>query len=101
MSANGDIAMKVRTAKDLGYLIKDRRRLLGLGQQDLARRIGVRRQWVINIEKGKRTAEVGLILKALATLGVDLDASVQRPAQSRTARDAADIDAVLRAAKRS
>ena len=64
--------MLIRTARDLGAVIRDHRRRLGLGQQTLADRIGVSRQWVVEVEKGKPRAEVGLILRALDALGVTL-----------------------------
>ncbi len=91
--------MTIRTPRDLGLIIRDRRHTKGLGQEELARRIGVRRQWVINIEKGKPTAEVGLILKALVTLGLALDVS-EGQARSKAAKGQADIDAVIKAALR-
>ncbi len=47
-------------------------RLSGFGQQELAARIGANRRWVIDVEKGKPRAEVGMILRALDALGVEL-----------------------------
>lgn len=91
--------MTIRTARDLGLLIRDRRRTLGLGQDELARRIGVRRQWVIYVEKGKPTAEVGLILKALLTLGLGLDVHSDPNLRAKVARSHVDINAVIKAAR--
>jgi HTH-type transcriptional regulator/antitoxin HipB len=71
--------MNIRTATDLGLVLKEQRRKLGLSQRQVADRIGVSRQWLVDIEKGKPRAEVGLILKAAATLGLQL-----------TSRDAKD-----------
>lgn len=62
--------MWVRSARDLGLLIKDRRRKLRLSQAALAERIGASRHWVMDVEAGKKTAEVGLVLDALAALGM-------------------------------
>jgi HTH-type transcriptional regulator / antitoxin HipB len=92
--------MAIRTPRELGLIIRDRRHTLGLGQEELARRIGVSRQWVINIEKGKPTAEVGLILKALVTLGFTLDVHSEGLARSKPEQGQADIDAVIKAALR-
>lgn len=64
--------MLIRTPSDLGTAIRGRRRALGLGQADLAERIGVARQWVVKIEAGKSTSEIGLVLRALAALGLEL-----------------------------
>lgn len=65
--------MVVRTAGDLGKLIRARRRQLGLGQQDLADRVGVSRLWIVEFERGKPRAEVGLVLRTLTALGLELD----------------------------
>jgi HTH-type transcriptional regulator/antitoxin HipB len=92
--------MTIRTPRELGLVIRDQRRTQGLGQEELARRIGVRRQWVINIEKGKPTAEVGLILKAFVALGLTLDVRAADRARSGPVKGQADIDAVIKAAVR-
>ena len=62
--------MQVRNARDLGLLIKDRRRSLSLSQADVANRIGASRHWVIGVEAGKPTVELGLVLSALSALGL-------------------------------
>ncbi|MGH7298057.1 MAG: helix-turn-helix domain-containing protein, partial [Polyangiaceae bacterium] len=62
----------VRTPTDLGALIRDRRRRLGLDQRALAERVGVSRQWIIEAEQGKPGAAVGLVLRTLQALGVTL-----------------------------
>jgi HTH-type transcriptional regulator/antitoxin HipB len=62
----------VRNAIDIGLVIRERRRKLGLDQGELARRIKVSRQWVVEVEKGKPRAEIGLVLRALDALGLGL-----------------------------
>lgn len=64
--------MRIRTPADLGALIRGRRTDLGLDQKSLAATVGVSRQWVVEVEKGKSRAEVGLILRTLEALGVNL-----------------------------
>ena len=78
--------MRIKTARDLGHLFRDRRRLLGLGQQELASRVGVSRQWIVGIEKGKSRAEVGLLLRTAAALGIVLLAEIDQPADTRSKR---------------
>jgi len=73
--------MHVRTASAIGAAIRSRRRELKLDQAQLARKIGATRQWLIAIEKGKDTAEIGMVLRALAALGLDLD---MQPSNTRT-----------------
>ena len=53
--------------------MRDARLRQGLTQAELAGRIGTSRQWVISFERGKPVAEVGIVLKALAALGVVVD----------------------------
>ncbi len=85
--------MFIRTPGDLGAIIRERRRELGLGQAQLAGRIGVSRQWVIGVERGRARAELGLVLRALDSLGVCLNASAEA-GQARSGA-APDIDAII------
>jgi HTH-type transcriptional regulator/antitoxin HipB len=57
---------------DFGSAIRDRRRRLKLGQDELAARVGVSRKWIIDVEKGKPRAEIGLVLRTLDALGLHL-----------------------------
>lgn len=61
-----------RTPSDVGNIIRARRKRLGWDQARLAHEIGVSRQWVVDIEKGKPRAELQLILRALQALGLEL-----------------------------
>ena len=89
--------MRIRTTTDLGLVIRDRRRKLGLDQRVLADRVGVSRQWIVEIEKGKPRAEVGLLLRTLETLGLDLmvDARDTSTLESTVPVVDIDIDAVI------
>ncbi|AKK62533.1 helix-turn-helix transcriptional regulator [Xanthomonas oryzae pv. oryzicola] len=62
----------VRTPSDVGNIIRARRKRLGWDQARLAHEIGVSRQWIVDIEKGKPRAELQLILRALQALGLEL-----------------------------
>ena len=64
--------MHLRTPSDLGATIREQRRRLNLDQSDLAKQVGVSRKWIIDVEKGKARAEVGLILRTLDVLGLRL-----------------------------
>jgi HTH-type transcriptional regulator / antitoxin HipB len=64
--------MKIEKVRDVGRLIRARRDELGWSQSDLAERIESTRRWVSEIEHGKSTAEVGLVLAALAALGLEV-----------------------------
>ncbi|MBI4699873.1 MAG: type II toxin-antitoxin system Y4mF family antitoxin [Deltaproteobacteria bacterium] len=93
--------MVVRTPTDVGLLIRDRRRRLGLRQNDLARTVGVSRQWIVEVERGRPRAELGLVLRTLAALGIDLLVSTgEQQRDTAPAPDAAiDLDAVIAAAR--
>ncbi|ESW84967.1 MULTISPECIES: helix-turn-helix domain-containing protein [unclassified Mesorhizobium] len=65
--------MKIRTARDIGILIKEARTRRGLSQAALAKMITTTQTWVSWIENGKPSAEIGNVLLALTTLGVEMD----------------------------
>ena len=90
--------MLVRTPSDLGAAIRERRRQLELDQATLAKRIGVSRQWVIAIERGRSRAELGLVLRALDALGIGLNAEITE-SHKRSTKPAIDIDAIVSAAR--
>ncbi len=90
--------MFIRTPADLGAIIRERRRELGLGQAELAERIGVSRQWVIGVERGRARAELGLVLRALDVLGVRLNTSADG-SQAKTGTTP-DIDAIIASARK-
>jgi HTH-type transcriptional regulator / antitoxin HipB len=97
--------MDVRTPRDIGGLIRARRRALGLDQRTLASRVGVSRLWLGEVERGKPGASLALVLRTLAALGVTLSAPEQ-PSESGTVTgdfapvQSADINAIVAAARR-
>lgn len=93
--------MLVRTPVELGALIRDRRKQLGLDQSTLAKRIAVSRQWVIEVERGHPRAALGLVLRAIDTLGIRLDASVGQGSRRDSSASAIDIDAIVDKAKKT
>ena len=102
MSSFDDIwnIMKIRTPLELGLAIRDRRRKLKLSQTELARKVGVGRQWILAIEHGKSRAELGLALRTLSAL--DLQLRVDRSDRLLLSSDditPIDIDAVVNAAR--
>ncbi|MDC7787543.1 helix-turn-helix domain-containing protein [Rhodoplanes tepidamans] len=92
--------MLVRTPADLGAVLRDRRKHLDLDQATVAKRIGVSRQWVIEIERGHPRAELALVLRAIDVLGLRLDAAVG-PAADHPPSDGVDIDAIVARARRA
>jgi HTH-type transcriptional regulator/antitoxin HipB len=73
--------MRMASVTDIGAIIRGRRIELGMSQEALARRAGVSRLWVNEIEAGKPGAETGLVLRVLDVLGVEVEAYAQKPAK--------------------
>jgi HTH-type transcriptional regulator / antitoxin HipB len=96
--------MFIRTASDLGALIRERRLKFGLDQLALARKAGTSRKWLVEVENGKPRAEIGLILRTLKALGVTLSVAdtTGDVASGRTKTDipSVDINQVIDSLKR-
>ena len=60
------------TPKQVGALIRQTRKNLGVTQKDLALTSGTGLRFVIDLEKGKETCEIGKALTVLQTLGIKL-----------------------------
>lgn len=70
----------------LGRLVRDARRALGLTQPDLALSTGVGVRFLVDIEKGKPTAQIGKVMQVLAALGIEIELSVPDNIQVTDAR---------------
>jgi HTH-type transcriptional regulator/antitoxin HipB len=95
--------MRLKTPRDIGAVIRQRRREIGLDQASLARQVGVSRQWIIEAEAGKPGAELGLVLRTLDVLGVRLveEASTRGArGRKRAIEPPPDIDAIVSAARK-
>ena len=90
--------MRIRTPADLGALIRDRRIKLGLDQSSLAQQVGVSRQWIVEVERGKPRAEIGLLLRTIDALGIRLIAEKEIPGKPREA-STVDIDSIVATAR--
>jgi HTH-type transcriptional regulator / antitoxin HipB len=60
------------TPKDLGKIVRETRKKLGVTQKDLALTSGTGLRFVIDLEKGKETCQIGKALTILHTLGIRL-----------------------------
>ena len=67
--------MKVTTVRDVAAAMRERRKQLGWTQAELAARLGVGREWVIQFEQGKPTVEWGTVTRVFRALGVALELS--------------------------
>lgn len=62
----------VRSAADLGAVIHDTRRETGLTQHELARQVGISRPYLAQIERGRTTRLLDLMLDLLRILDLEL-----------------------------
>jgi len=91
--------MRIRTPLDLGAIIRDRRKKLRLDQKSLADKVGVSRQWIVEVEKGKPGAEIGLVLRTVEALGIKLAVDEPQKVTGQTSPPPVDIDSIITAAR--
>ncbi|KTD48849.1 transcriptional regulator [Legionella rubrilucens] len=60
----------IHTSKDIGEVIQTVRKKFGLTQKDIALTAGTGVRFIIELEKGKPTCEIGKVLKVLQILGI-------------------------------
>jgi HTH-type transcriptional regulator / antitoxin HipB len=65
--------MWVKSPRELAQVVREQRKQRGLSQQRLSELVGVSRQWIVALEQGKPTAELGLVLQALSAIGLRVD----------------------------
>jgi HTH-type transcriptional regulator / antitoxin HipB len=94
--------MRIRTASELGAFIRERRVKLDLDQLALAKKAGTSRKWLIEVERGKPSAEMGLVLRTLKALDVriELRVDVEASPPRHEDREHIDINQVLSALKK-
>ena len=64
--------MNTKSPEQLGAAIRARRRQLKVTQKDLAMTCGTGLRFIIDLENGKPTCQVGKILQVLQALGLKL-----------------------------
>ncbi len=69
------------TPQQIGTLIRETRKSLGVTQKDLALTSGTGLRFVIDLERGKETCEIGKALTILHTLGIKLTLTPPAPAK--------------------
>jgi HTH-type transcriptional regulator / antitoxin HipB len=65
--------MTIHSAEQLGQLVRETRKAKGLLQSELALAAGTGRRFVVELEKGKPTAQLEEVLQVLGALGVQVD----------------------------
>ena len=72
MYLNNPNARLVMSTKELGELLRKKRKDQGRTQARVAEHCGLSPRFISEVERGKASAEIGKVLYLLATLGVDL-----------------------------
>ncbi|WP_420237762.1 type II toxin-antitoxin system Y4mF family antitoxin [Telmatobacter bradus] len=58
------------TVQEIGKLVRESRKRLGVTQKDLALTSGTGLRFIIDLEKGKETCQIGKVLTVIQTLGI-------------------------------
>ncbi len=66
-------AVRVKDTQNLGRLVRQIRTSQSITQDELALTAGASRRFIIELEQGKPTAQIGKVLTVLQTLGIRVD----------------------------
>ena len=67
--------MGIRTTEQLGTAIRVRRKQLKITQRELAMTCGTGLRFIVDLEKGKATCQIGKTLNVLQSLGLAIEAA--------------------------
>ena len=77
---NQDGLAMALTPEQIGKQVRDRRKALGVTQEQLALTANTGLRFIIELEKGKPTSQIGKVLDVLNALGIGLEIT---PSESR------------------
>lgn len=77
----GALMPTILTPAELGLLAKTTRKQLGMTQSEIALAAGVGLRFIVDLEAGKETVQLGKALAVLASLGIQLLADAAEEAQ--------------------
>lgn len=64
--------MRLQTRRDIGLIIRDRRRKKGWTQEQLATLLGKTRRWMMQVELGQTNPDISSVLRAFRFLDIAL-----------------------------
>ena len=67
--------MKIKTTQNIGATIRTRRKRLKITQKELAMTCGTGLRFIVDLEKGKPTCQIGKTLQVLQALGLAVEAT--------------------------
>lgn len=68
--------MNISNPEQLGAAIRTKRKQIKVTQKELAMTCGTGLRFIIDLEKGKPTCQIGKILQVLQTLGVGIQIAI-------------------------
>lgn len=77
------MAVEVHDTRELGRLVRRARRTVGLTQIELAGMAGLGERFIVDLERGKATCEIGKVLEVMKLLKLRM--VVEPPAEIPTA----------------
>ena len=80
------MAARILTTAQIGDIVRTSRKAAGLRQDELAGAAGAGLRFIVDLEAGKPTAQIGKALQVLAALGCIID--ITPPAEPKGARKA-------------
>jgi y4mF family transcriptional regulator len=87
--------MKINSTRDLAAAVRGRRTDLHLSQAELASQVGVSRNWLNQVEAGKRSIDFALVLRLLDALGLSLDLPNPRDTGDVFKSRSVDLDSLI------
>ena len=69
--------MNIKNTIQLGNAIRTKRRELGVTQRDLAMTCGTGARFIVDLEKGKPTCEMGKALQVIQALGISFQMDLE------------------------
>jgi HTH-type transcriptional regulator/antitoxin HipB len=68
--------MKMQTTEQIGTAIRARRKQLKITQKELAMTCGTGLRFIVDLEKGKSTCQIGKSLQVLQALGLAIETTI-------------------------
>lgn len=75
------------TPKQIGDLVKEARKIMGVTQKELALTSGTGLRFIIDLEKGKPTCQLGKVLTVLQTAGIEIGLTLPRSKKESEKKD--------------
>ena len=64
--------MNIKNTEQLGKAVRQKRKQLGVTQRELAMTCGTGERFIVDLEQGKQTCQVGKVLQVVQALGINL-----------------------------